>query len=90
LNMTCRLANNVQVRKEDWGLLLYSQPQHKACFVRSGHWLYPQYFDGTWTIDGIIDDVARRTGTPAEIIERSIQKLAKHLTDNRMIVNELC
>jgi hypothetical protein len=90
LNMVCRLANNVQVRKESWGLLFYLQAPHKVCFVRSGDWLYPRYFDGTWTLDGIVADISRRTGTPAEIIERSLPKLTEHLTVNRMIVNEVC
>ena len=86
--MVCRLANNVQVRKESWGLLFYLQVPHRVCFVRSGDWLYPQHFDGTWTFDGPVGDIARRTGTPAEFIERSIQKLTKHLMGNGLIVNE--
>jgi hypothetical protein len=88
LSMVGRLARNVQLRKESWGLLFYSQPQHKVCFVRSGDWLYPQYFDGTWTFDGLVGDIARRTGAPAELIERSIQKVTKHLMGNGLIVNE--
>lgn len=88
--MVCRLAENIQVRKESWGLLFYSQHRHKVCFVKSGDWLYPEHFDGTWTLDDITDDIARRTDTPAEIIERSIPKLTERLTANRMIVNELC
>jgi hypothetical protein len=88
--MPCRLAPDVQVRKESWGLLFYFQTRHKVCFVRSGDWLYPAHFDGTWTFDSIVDDIVRRTGTPAEIIERSLPKLARHLTSNRMIVDEVC
>jgi len=88
--MACCLADYVQVRKEDWGLLFYSQARHKLCFVRSGDWLYPYYFDGSWTFDSIIDDIAARTGTLSEIIERAIPKLTENLTANRMIVDELC
>ena len=88
--MAYRLAEDVQVRKESWGLLFYQQLRHRVCFVRSSDWLYPRYFDGSWTFDGMVGDIARRTGTPAEIIERSIQKLTGHLTDNGMIANELC
>ena len=88
--MPCRLADNVQVRKEDWGLLFYSQARHKLCFVRSGGWLYPEHFDGSWTFEGIVDDIAVRTDTPAEIIERAIPKLTETLAANRMIVDELC
>lgn len=88
--MACRLADSVQVRKENWGLLFYSQRRHKVSFVRSGDWLYPQHFDGTWTLDSIVADIAGRTGTPAEIIERSIPKLTRHLTADRMIADELC
>jgi hypothetical protein len=84
-----RLAGNVQVRKEGWGLLFYIPSRHKVCFVKSGDWLYPAHFDGTWTFDSIMDDIVRRTGTPAEIIERSLPKLARHLTSNRMIVDEV-
>jgi len=87
--MPCRLAPNVQVRQESWGLLFYLQTRHKVCFVRSGDWLYPAHFDGTWTFESIIDDIARRTGTPAEIIERSLPRLAKHLTSSRMITDEV-
>jgi hypothetical protein len=88
--MVYRLAEDVQVRKESWGLLFYQQLRHKVYFVRSGDWLYPRYFDGSWSFDSMVGDIARRTGTPAEIIERSIQKLTGRLMDNRMIVNELC
>ena len=88
--MVCRLAKSVQVREESWGLLFYSQPRHKICFVRSGDWLFPRYFDGTWTFDCLVGEIAGRTGTPAEVIERSVQKLARHLMDNGMIVNEPC
>ena len=86
--MAYRLKENVRVRKESWGLLFYLLAPHKICFVRSGDWLYPRYFDGTWTFAGLVGDIARRTGTPAEIIERSIQKLIEYLMSNRIIVDE--
>jgi hypothetical protein len=87
--MVCRLAEGVQLRKEKWGLLFYSQARHKLCFVRSGDWLYPRHFDGTWTFERIVDDIAGRTGTPAEIIESSMPKLAGQLTSSRMIADGL-
>jgi hypothetical protein len=87
--MPCRLAPDVQVRKESWGLLFYLQTRHKVCFVRSGDWLYPAHFDGTWTLESITGDITRRTGAPAEIIERSLPKLTRHLTSNRMITDEV-
>jgi len=88
--MTCRLADNVQVRKESWGLLFYVQTHHKVCFVRSGDWLHPEHFDGTWTFDSIVNDIAERTDTPAEIIERSLPRLTERLIRNRMIIDEVC
>ena len=88
--MTCRLANNVQVRKENWGLLFYLEKRHKVFFVRSGDWLHPEHFDGTWTLGTIVDDIAKRTNTPAEIIERSLPKLTDRLLKNRMIIDEVC
>jgi hypothetical protein len=87
--MPCRLAPDVQVRQESWGLLFYLQTRHKVCFVRSGDWLYPAHFDGTWTFESITDDIARRTGAPAEIIERSLPRLARRLTSSRMITDEV-
>ena len=53
-------------------------------------WRLTQHFDGTWTFDGLVSNIARRTGTPAENIESSIQKLSKHLLDNGIIINEPC
>lgn len=87
--MAYRLAGDVQVRKESWGLLFYLQSRHKVCFVRSGDWLYPEHFDGTWTSGSMVEDITRRTGNPAEIIERSLPKLTDHLTDNKVITNEI-
>ncbi len=87
--MTCRLAEHVQVRKEGWGLLFYSQSRHKVCFVRSGDWLYPRHFDGTWTLPAIAADIAGRTGAPVEIIERALPGLAGHLTAKGVICREV-
>jgi hypothetical protein len=87
--MTCRLADNVQVRKESWGLLFYAPSRHKVCFVRSGDWLYPEHFNGTWTLDAIVNDIAGRTGTPAEIIERSLPGVTGRLIKNRVIIDEI-
>ncbi len=87
--MTCRLAEQVQVRKESWGLLFYHRPRHKVCFVRSGDWLYPRHFDGTWTLPAIAADIAGRTGTPAELIERALPKLTDRLTGNGVICREV-
>ena len=88
--MACRLADSVQVRKESWGLLFYQQARHKVSFVRSGDWLYPAHFDGTWTFTDIAEDIAGRTDTPTEIIERALPKLTDRLLANRMIVDEVC
>lgn len=77
------------MRKESWGLLFYSQKSHKLCFVRSGDWLNPGHFDGSWTFEGMANDITGRTGVPAEIIERSLPKLTGQLTSKRMIVDGL-
>lgn len=87
--MPYRLAANVQVRKESWGLLFYQPARHKVCFVRSGDWLYPAHFDGTWSGAGIVEDISRRKNIPAEIIERSLPKLTSRLTSRRMITDEV-
>ncbi len=86
--MSFRLADNVQVRKESWGLLFYQPSRHKVCFVKSGDWLRPGHFDGTWTFAGIVDDISRRTGAPPENIERSLPRLTDRLTKNQ-VINEI-
>ena len=87
--MALHLAKNVQVRKESWGLLFYSPARHGVSFIKSGDWLHPQHFDGTWTFEDIAGDIAGRTGTPVEIIERTLPKLTERLKTNRIIANEL-
>jgi putative mycofactocin binding protein MftB len=88
--MLCRLARDVQVRKESWGLLFYSSAKHKLRFVRSGDLLYPYYFDGAWTLERLVDDVARRKVNSVNAINPSIQRLVKNLVDSELIVNEPC
>ncbi len=88
--MPLRLADNVQVRKESWGLLFYHQKRHKVSFVKSGDWLYPRHLDGSWTLKSITDDINRRTGTPVAIIERSLSGLTGRLTSGKLISDEIC
>jgi hypothetical protein len=85
--MACRLAEGVRVRKESWGLLFYAPLRHRVCFVRSGDWLRPGHFDGTWTLPGIAGDIAGRTGTPAEMVERSLPRLTARLAANGMMAD---
>jgi len=85
-SMAYRLAEDVQVRQEAWGLLFYRQAEHKVFFIRSGEWLYPEHFDGTWTLENIIEDIARRTGALVDNIETALPKLTERLTANRMLL----
>lgn len=85
-----RLAEGVRVRKESWGLLFYVPSRHRVFFVRSGDWLEPRHFDGAWTPADIAADIARRTGAPAEAIERSFPRLTARLAASRMIADEIC
>jgi len=87
--MPLRLAGNVQVRKESWGLLFYAQTQHRIFFVKSKNWLYPHYIDGTWTFERLVQDVAARTPT-ADNLEQALRKLTDNLLKNGMIVHVLC
>ena len=82
--MVC-LAENVQVRKENWGLLFYSQPRHKVCFVRSGSWLDPAHFGGGWSLEGLADDISDRTGKPTETVSKSLRKLTGYLVASGMV-----
>jgi putative mycofactocin binding protein MftB len=84
-----QLADSVQVRRESWGLLFYRQAHHKLCFVRSGDWLSPAHFDGSWTLESITGDIAGRTGAPLEIVERALEALARRLIEDRVIVDEV-
>ena len=85
-----RLAQGVQVRKEIWGLLFYSQADHKIHFIRSRNMLYPWHFDGTWTLDRIIREIAERLKIPSESVEPSIKKVIDRLLEKEMIIDELC
>lgn len=87
--MLCRLAPGVQVRRESWGLLFYHPARHKVCFVRSGRWLDPAHFDGTWTQENIAGDINRRTGAPLEKIEHALPKLTKRLSSSGMFADEV-
>jgi putative mycofactocin binding protein MftB len=87
--MTFRLSDGVRVRRESWGLLFYRAAAHKLCFVKSGDWLRPEHFDGGWSCESIADDITQRTGTPAEIIERSLSRLVDRLKKNRVISHEV-
>jgi hypothetical protein len=88
ISMIC-LAENVQVRKESWGLLFYSQPLHKLCFVRSGTWLEPEHFNGGWSLDGLADDIAARTGKSVDNVKNSLTRLTGHIIEKGMVVDGL-
>jgi hypothetical protein len=77
--MVLRLEKGVQVRKESWGLLFYAQDRHRLYFILSGNWLSPQYFEGTWTLDHLIEDVSGRNPLAADRVEKNVRKL----TDDR-------
>jgi len=87
--MSLRLAPDVRVRRESWGLLFYRQAPHKLCFVKSGDWLEPAHFDGTWTLETIAADVSRRTGTPPETLARALPRLTGRLIKNKVISDEI-
>jgi hypothetical protein len=84
-----RLAEGVRVRRESWGLLFYAPARHKVLFVRSGDWLEPGHFDGTRSAADNVEDIAARTGAPAEIIERTLSRLTARLAAERLITDEV-
>lgn len=71
-------------------MLFYSQSRHCVSFVRSRDWFYPQNFDGTWTFERILAEIASRTEKSAGIIEHSVRKFLEDLMQKGMIVLELC
>lgn len=90
INPVYRLAGDVQVRKESWGLLFYAPAQHQMFFVKSGGWLYPQHFDGTWAFGRLVGEIAGQTGMSAEAVERSVLKLTLKLVEKGILTCELC
>jgi putative mycofactocin binding protein MftB len=87
--MAYHLSAGVQLRKESWGLLFYSQKQHRLFFIKSGEWLFPSHFDGTWTFDGLVDDIALHTGASTDLIEHNLRKSFDNLIKNGMVTYEL-
>ena len=87
--MAYRLSDGVQLRKESWGLLFYSQKQHRLFFVKSREWLFPFHFDGTWTFDRLVKDIAQRTGNATDLIESNLHKSIDNLLKNGMVTHEL-
>ena len=82
------LAGDVQVRKEDWGLLFYSSSRHKVRFVRSGNWLYPYHFDGSWTFSALVDDIAKRSHSSYHSITRNLLKVIDNLSTHGLLDKE--
>ena len=87
-DMIYRLAKGVQVRKEDWGLLFYSQGEHKIYFVRSDNRLQPLYSDGTFQPDSLYWGETNIKGSSPEVIEHSVPKLMTHLVERGIIVDK--
>lgn len=87
--MKLHLADRVQVRRESWGLLFYSQLQHRMYFIRSGNWLSPDHFDGTWTFEALIEDIATRQCASVTLVERNLHKITDNLIRNGVIICEL-
>jgi hypothetical protein len=86
-DMIYHLAKGVQVRKEDWGLLLYSQAESKIYFVKSGNRLHPAYSDGRFQPDSLRCNEADSTDS-SDFMPHPIQKLISHLIERGLIVNE--
>jgi putative mycofactocin binding protein MftB len=86
--MIYRLSRGIRVRKEDWGLLFYSQAKNKIYFVKSGDCLRPLYSDKTLQSDFLYYD-NDGTVTSSKTPERSVQKLITHLVERGIIVNEI-
>ncbi len=83
--MVLKLAAGVQVRKESWGLLFYSQDQHRLLFVRSGNWLLPHHLDGRWTVDGIAADISHSLSRPPGAVASVLQKTVNSLVTGGMV-----
>jgi putative mycofactocin binding protein MftB len=84
-DMIYRLAKGVQVRKEDWGLLFYSQAASKIYFVKSGDWLHPAHSDGRFQPDSLGCNEADAAGIPPE---HSVKNLITYLMERDILVNE--
>ncbi len=84
--MGLTLAENVRVRGESWGLLFYLRDQHRIYFARSQDWLSPSHFDGTWTFDRLVEDIAQRTTKTPNHVLVPLQKLIDRLVGNGAVV----
>jgi len=86
--MIYRLAKGVQVRKEDWGLLFYSQGESRIYFVQSGDWLSPLYSDGAFRLDSSRCNEVKHTGASTKVIENSVHKLITYLVERGIVANQ--
>ncbi len=87
--MVLQLAPLVQVRKENWGLLFYSQARHKVTFVKSGELIQPQYFDPGWDIDSILKDIGQRTGKDRSALAKEVERLVDQLLKSKVVEDGL-
>ncbi|MBN1191671.1 MAG: hypothetical protein JXA46_18100 [Dehalococcoidales bacterium] len=83
------LPGDVQLRKESWGLLFYSQNQHRLFFVKSREWLSPFHFDGTWSFDRLAGDIVQRTGASQDQVKETLGRTIEKLLMNGFVIHEL-
>ena len=86
--MVYHLAKGVQVRKEDWGLLFYSQGENKIYFAKSGDLLQPIHSDDTFKLAINHSEKSNSSANSAKSIEESIQKLIASLIERGIVVRE--
>ncbi len=84
-----RLADDIQVRKEKWGLLFYSQWHHRVCFIRSGNLLKPEQFEGRWIEESLTTgkvDIPQTVNKDS--LDRVIGTLLRTLVSRGIVVYE--
>jgi putative mycofactocin binding protein MftB len=79
------LNSGVQVRREKFGLLFYDYRGPRLYFVPSGDLLDASLFDGTQTLDELVESLHREHQWPRQWIMEKLEQILKQLEGKGLI-----
>jgi putative mycofactocin binding protein MftB len=79
------LNKGVQVRREKFGLLFYNYRGPRLYFVPSQELLEDDFFDGTRSLDNMIDTLHERHQWPRTWIEQRLVNIMRQLEEKGLV-----